>query len=166
MSSAYPFEAAFNWLLGPDIEGEHSNDAADRGGDTWYGISRNAHPDIPWPPSRDDAAEIYRAQYWEACDCDKLPANLAVLVFDSAVQHGGTRAIKLLQLTLGTTADGVFGPKTQAAAQYAPDAVVADFLSRRARLYTRLVLNDRQQLKFCRGWHRRLFLLQQLITTL
>lgn len=48
--SAY-FVAAVNWLLGPDIEGEHSNDPDDKGGDTWYGLAHRWNRDMPWPPT-------------------------------------------------------------------------------------------------------------------
>jgi hypothetical protein len=67
------FIAAVNWLLGPDIEGEHSNDAADKGGDTWYGLARRWNQDMPWPPTRDQAIARYRERYWDACRCDELP---------------------------------------------------------------------------------------------
>jgi lysozyme family protein len=157
------FQQAIEWLLSPDVEGTHSNDPADRGGDTWYGISRNAHPSIDWPPSREQAEAIYREQYWNACRCDELPPVLALLVFDAAVQHGTHMATRMLQTTIGAMPDGRIGPKTLSAAWRFSRENTVEFLSRRAKYYTDIVISDPRQHRFTRGWHRRLFLLQQFI---
>ncbi|UTW12951.1 glycoside hydrolase family 108 protein [Marinobacterium rhizophilum] len=160
------FEPAVNWLLGPDIEGEHSNDAADKGGDTWYGLARRWNQDMDWPPTREQAIARYRERYWDACRCDELPGTLAVLVFDAAVQHAPKDAIRFLQQAIGAYADGIIGPKTLAKAQYVDNDRLADFLSYRARYYTQLCIDDASQLTFIRGWHRRLFLLQRFALSL
>lgn len=163
------FDQAIDWLLSPDIEGAHSNDPADRGGDTWYGISRNAHPDISWPPTLLQAKTIYHEQYWRACRCPDLPPVLAVATFDAAVQHGARQAVRLLQQALGIQADGIIGPVTlKAAHAFCVDASLGTnqidhLLSYRARYYSAIVANDDTQSRFIRGWMRRLFSLQQLL---
>lgn len=163
--SAY-FDAAVNWLLGPDIEGEHSNDPNDKGGDTWYGLARRWNQDMPWPPTRDQAIERYRERYWDACRCDEMAPTLAVLTFDAAVQHDPEDAARFLQQTVGAAVDGKIGPQTLAKAQYCDNDRLADFLSYRARYYTELCMDDPSQHKWARGWHRRLFLLQRFVLSL
>ncbi|WP_010324364.1 glycoside hydrolase family 108 protein [Marinobacterium stanieri] len=160
------FIRAVNWLLGPEIEGEHSNDPADKGGDTWYGISRNAHPDMPWPPTRDQAIDRYQERYWDACHCHEMHPVLALLTFDAAVQHGTTQAAKFLQRTLGVTDDGIIGPQTLLAAQDEPHGAIFDFLSYRGRFYAELCMEDPSQKRFLRGWMRRLFLLEDFALNL
>ena len=159
------FHLATSWLLSPDIEGEHSNDPADRGGDTWYGLSRSANPDMDWPPTKEHAVEAYHRKYWTACRCDELPPRLAIALFDSAVQHGQITAIKLLQRTLRVKADGLIGPITisNANQQTSTDLPLSDFLSHRGRYYSEIVVNDHSQRRFIRGWMRRLFLLQNML---
>jgi lysozyme family protein len=48
-------------------------------------------------------------------DCPNLPAGLDLQFFDTAVNMGSNRAVKLLQASLGLAADGDWGPLTQAA---------------------------------------------------
>jgi lysozyme family protein len=62
-----------------------------------------------------DVAPIYQTRYYNAahaCDC---PAGVDLMVFDEAVNQGVGRAITTLQRSAGVTADGAFGPQTQAA---------------------------------------------------
>lgn len=77
--------------------------------------------------SRSEAAAIYRANYWDACGCDDLPAALALLVFDAAVHSGNHRAVMFLQSALEVPADGHNGPHTVAAAKA---AVLGDIVHR------------------------------------
>ena len=72
--------------------------------------------------TRDEAAAIYRAFYWDRYGCGRIvwPASLAV--FDTAVQHG--RAALLIQRALCDVGerviiDGLWGPRTAAAAERA-----------------------------------------------
>ena len=158
-----PFLKAVEWLLSPDIEGEHSNDPQDRGGDTWYGLARKYHRELPWPPTKAQAVEEYRVKYWNACRCSELPPWLAVLVFDAAVQHAPGDAVKFLQEVSGATIDGHFGPQTLRLANRLSPSHIDEILALRARYYTELVsINDLQR-RFALGWHRRLFLLQRFI---
>ena len=43
------------------LEGVHN---VDTGGDTWWGIARNSHPDEPWPPTLERAKQIYFDEYY------------------------------------------------------------------------------------------------------
>src|SRR6185312_14622571 len=114
-------------------EGGYTNDAADPGGPTNFGITiadcrRYVKPDASAADvramTRDEAREIYRSKYWGAMRCDDLPAGVDYAVFDYGVNSGVSRAAKVLQRIVGVADDGVIGPKTLAAAQ-AHDAQAA-----------------------------------------
>lgn len=94
-------------------EGGYVNDPKDPGGETKYGISKRAYPDLDIANlTEDQAKEIYRRDYWSTCQCDSLANGLDLLVFDAAVNQGVGAAVRMLQAELGVTQDGVFGPKT------------------------------------------------------
>lgn len=99
-------------------EGGYSNNPADRGGETYMGISRVNWPDWEgWsvidevkatkPANLDKALKavpgldarveaFYRANFWPLW-MDNLPPALAIEVFDAGVNHGVSRAAKFLQ---------------------------------------------------------------------
>lgn len=145
------FDAAVELLF--SLEGLHSNDVDDPGADTWFGVSRTAHPTLPWPPSKTDALALYRREYWSPAGCESLPPALALAVFDAAVNQGVTTAVVMLQATLGVLADGIVGPKTLAAAQGHEAEHVARYLARRAQRYVATANFQR----FGAGWFYRLF---------
>jgi lysozyme family protein len=150
------FDAAVELVL--VAEGVFSNTPSDPGGETWYGIARRYHPNIPWPPTREQAIEIYRQEYWLAHGCDRMPWPWALAVFDGVVNQDAEAVVLLLQKALGVVQDGKIGPKTLAAMS-APGwkARLADFLSWRAFRYAHSpVLEENGH-----GWFRRLFLMQQ-----
>lgn len=130
MSNA-TFEAALNIIF--KIEGFHSNDPNDPGGDTYFGISRVAHPNIPWPPTLAEATSIYQTQYWSNHNCDLLPWNWALAVFDTAVNQPS--ALPIAQTCVGVTADGDIGLATVAAMKKASQDQFDNFLSLRLLHY-------------------------------
>src|SRR5690606_31456218 len=89
--------------------------------------------------------------------------ELAVLVFDAAVNHRAGVGVKLLQQALRIQpVDGKCGPQTQAAAMRADlSEVVPLFLAMRTDLYRAIITADSTQARFATGWFKRLFLLQQ-----
>lgn len=111
------FEQAFQAVIGH--EGGYVNDPRDAGGETKYGISKRAYPDEDIAGmTLDRARGIYKRDYWDRCQCDQLPAVLRMHVFDAAVNSGTTQAAKWLQLSVGTSADGVIGARTISAARW------------------------------------------------
>lgn len=148
------FDRAFDLLM--ESEGGYSDDPADPGGETNFGISKRAYPqeDIQFI-TLERAKEIYRRDYWNAIRADELPYPINILIFDAAVNHGKKRAVRMLQEALRIKQDRVMGSQTIKAAVAASDAVCADFLSIRAVRYA----NTANFGRFGRGWMRRLFVL-------
>lgn len=108
------FDEAFKRVIGH--EGGYVNDPDDRGGETKYGISKRAYPNLDIAGlTLDQAKAIYRRDYWGKAGCDLMPGPLAFAAFDLAVNAGVSQGIKAAQLAVGVLPDGVIGPKTRAA---------------------------------------------------
>jgi lysozyme family protein len=143
-------------------EGGYSDMPGDPGGATNMGITRATLS--AWrgkPVSKDDvislereeAAEIYEANYWTAIGGADLPAGLDLALFDDAVNSGPRQAVRDLQRALGVSTDGLIGPITLAAIEgAAPTELVGRLCAaRRARL-----ASLPQFSRFGRGWTRRI----------
>jgi lysozyme family protein len=118
-------------------EGPPSNDPFDKGGETVHGISRAAWPDLtPWPPTLEQAIDLYRTQYWDRINGDLLPPGIAIVAFDAAVNQGLRTAARMLQRAARVTADGVIGPVTIAAVGANPDGVLERLIAERLMKYT------------------------------
>lgn len=110
-------------------EGGYVNHPRDPGGATNQGITQRTYEAYRrgkkqrtrnvrslTVPERDD---IYRHQYWDAVEGDKLPEGVDYVLFDGAVNSGSKQSIKWLQRALGSAyrgpIDGVIGLGTLAA---------------------------------------------------
>lgn len=94
-------------------EGGYVNNPNDTGGETNFGISKRAYPDLDIAAlTAFDAQDIYKRDFWDKVKGDKLPAGLDLMVFDFAVNAGVSRASKVLQKIIGAKADGIIGSKT------------------------------------------------------
>lgn len=87
-------------------EGGYTNDLADSGGATNFGITIQDYRLYINPKgtpldvkgmSLDDAKRIYRTKYWDALDCDSLSSGVDYTVFDYGVNSGLQRPKKALQ---------------------------------------------------------------------
>ncbi|WOB24740.1 MULTISPECIES: glycosyl hydrolase 108 family protein [Xanthomonas] len=134
-------------------EGGYVNDPRDPGGETQWGISKRQYPQLNIRSlTRAQAIEIYRRDYWQRVQGDKLPAAAAFQVMDAAVNHGVGTAIRWLQRAVGVADDGVIGPRTLAAVAVAPAAdLVLLFNAERLEFYAKLSTFD----AFGKGWTRR-----------
>lgn len=143
-------------------EGGYTNDAADPGGPTNFGITifdyrKYVKPDATAADVRamkvEEAKSIYRAKYWDAQRCDELPVGVDYAVFDYGVNSGIGRAKKVLQRVVGVAADGVLGDDTMKAVT-ARDAkqMIAAICDERLRFLQSL----RTWPVFGKGWGRRL----------
>ena len=148
------FERAFAIVVG--TEGGYTPGVGDPGGETRWGISKRAYPNIDIPNLTLAAAQgIYRADYWNRVRGDLLPPALALVVFDAAVNSGVPQAVRWLQQAVGVQADGVIGPVTLAAIQAHAGrgaALVVDYLAHRTVFLAALPTWR----TFALGWSRRL----------
>ena len=137
-------------------EGGYVDHPSDPGGETKYGISKRAYPDLDIKTlTVKMAGDIYHRDYWTKCRCDELPAPLALMVFDSSVNLGVRRACRWAQKISGATPDGVIGPKTLAAVHTAytadPEGTLLAYYNTRQAFYERLKTFE----VFGRGWTNR-----------
>lgn len=146
-------------------EGGYVDHPADPGGATNMGIThktlarwRNVSPWWDLPKSevqkltRDEAARIYRAGYWDLCRAGHLPPGLDLALFDYAVNSGPDRAVRTLQAALGVVVDGLVGPLTIAAAQRADTGTAINALCDRRLGFLKGLANF---VTFGRGWTSR-----------
>lgn len=149
------FEQSFDALIGH--EGGYSNNPADPGGETMWGITtRVARADGYTGPMRDlprdRAKAIYRRLYWDAVQAEQLPESLRFDVFDAAVNSGVKQASIWLQKAVGAQPDGVIGARTIAAARGADSGASARYNGARLQFMTDLATWP----SFGKGWARRI----------
>lgn len=103
-------------------EGGNADNPKDPGGRTSRGITQRvydnycdkhtiARADV-WKASDATIASIYRENYWNRIDGDKLPDGIDLCIFDAAVNSGLGQAAKWVQRSLQLRPDGDFGPAT------------------------------------------------------
>jgi lysozyme family protein len=164
------YEVGGFWKLTPEVEAGlidtaaqrkavgYTNDPHDNGGETKFGVAKNANTDLDiaaldWA----GAKEVYHRRYWINGSCDKLPGRVAVLHFDGCVNHGVGRANKFLQRALNVAVDGVIGPATCAKAnELDPIDICNSICDQRAQFYKNIVANNPSQGRFLGGWMRRI----------
>lgn len=135
----------------------YTNDPTDPGGETKFGIAKNANPSVDvkhltW----EGAKAIYYQNYWVAGHCNQLPGRVGALHFDGCVNNGVGTAAKFLQKSVGVIADGAIGPGTLAAvATHDPIALCNSICNQRIVFYNNIVANNPVQGKYLGGWLRR-----------
>jgi hypothetical protein len=94
------FEKALGFVLkweGGLVDPSPGRDGND---ETNLGIDESFHPNIEVEElTLERAKKIYRTEYWLAAGCDKIASPLDIVVFDTAVHCGVTRAVGWLGLT-------------------------------------------------------------------
>jgi lysozyme family protein len=135
-------------------EGGYVCNPVDKGGETKYGISSRWYPNLDIKNlTTVKASQIYYHDYWRFNQCHKLPQDIAFVLFDMAVNQGGSFARKALQQALNVKEDGIIGSITIAAAFAAPSLFLITKLTRiRCQHYTNLVQSDHSQITFIEGW--------------
>lgn len=141
-------------------EGGYVNDRHDRGGETNFGISKRAHPEVDIRAlTREQAIEIYREHYWLPVYEQIADQSIANKLFCLVVNLGHTNAHRCLQRAVRAAsrsylqADGVFGRATLEATNRAnPVALLAALKSEAAGHYRSL-----NQPRFLAGWLSRAY---------
>lgn len=166
------FKTALDFVL--RAEGGYSNNSADPGGATNYGITQATYNNYlfhsgqqPTPVkniTRCEVEDIYRKLYWDQSHCDELPDKVDLAVFDTAVNMGSGTAIKLLQEAIGVEADGRFGAHTLAAVQSSEGgSMLVKFLALREQHYHDIVAHNSKTSVFLRGWLNRMSALRKVL---
>ena len=140
-----------------DNEGGLSNDPMDAGGLTNFGISQRQYPDVDIRNlTREAASAIYERDYWPPF-AKIASQRVATKLFDTAVNIGLSKCVRLAQLAVGAievgpiVADGIIGEQTVAAINAADEEKLIDeFKARLSKYYCEL-----NQPEFILGWLRR-----------
>ena len=150
------FDFAFNKLL--KFEGGYVDDKDDKGGETKYGISKNAYQNIDIENlTRQDAMKIYKRDYWDKIKGEQIKnQRVAEYLFDMAVNMGVGSASKIVQEIVGVKVDGIVGRKTlNAINSYNPDMLIAEMRLKRIQRYINIVESKKTNKKFLLGWIKR-----------
>ena len=142
-----------------DREGGYVNDPDDPGGETKYGISKKAYPNVEIENlTVDDAVELYKNDYWLPAKIERLPDKLQGQYFDMVVNQGIAKSAKILQRACNgknkdkIKVDGKVGPNTiKATVKLEPDRLRAYRIMEYARLAMTLPKLD----KYYYGWVKR-----------
>lgn len=155
------------------FEGGYVNDLLDKGGATNHGVTQGMFDE--WlakngMPKRgvthitgEEIEAIYYTEYWMAAKCDAFPWPLSLLHFDACVNHGEHNAWQIMQRALVVKDDGIPGPVTMQAA-YAADVKLTlwRWLRHRSDFYCKIVIADKSQLRFLKGWMGRVLNLAKI----
>lgn len=150
-------------------EGGYVNDPSDLGGATNYGVTqktydafRSANGFSKQPVrsiSLTEMRDIYWRQYWLPAQCEHMPPRVAVIVFDTAVQRGVSKAVSTLQEAIGAKTDGSFGINSnKALIEYVSANGEAELVNRyvdKRVNHHRLRALIPTQRKFLQGWLNR-----------
>lgn len=147
-------------------EGGYVDDPSDPGGATckgvtlatyraWYGSHRTKEDlrgisDGQW-------RAIMKGGYWDRCRADQIANQSVAEIFVDWCVNSGTGMIKNVQSMVGTTADGIAGPKTVAAINGAdPARLHAKIKAARKAYYEGVVKKRPSSRKYMKGWMDRL----------
>ena len=177
------FERCQNFVL--EWEGGLTDDAADSGGLTKYGVSMAYLQDMSKTrPSvlRDilgtsiitrqvvkdltkaQAWRLFKFSFWDPFNLDEIPLAVALCAYDMNVNHGSFNAMKIMQRACNLlpsvmpklAVDGKFGPKTRAAMNLANcPNGIGAIANKRQSFYDAIVANRPSQKVFIKGWTRR-----------
>ena len=177
------FEKCQQFVL--EWEGGLTDDAADSGGLTKYGVSWAYLKDMEKSrPSvlRDilgtstvtrqtiknltqaQAGELFKFSFWDPFQLDDQPLSVCLCAYDMNVNHGSGNAMRIIQRACNLLAsvfpklsvDGKFGPKTRAAMRLLNcPNGIGAVANKRQSFYDSIVANRPSQRVFIKGWTRR-----------
>jgi lysozyme family protein len=157
------FEECFSRVI--NAEGGFQNDRNDRGNwtggsigsgelrGTKFGISAMSYPHLDIQNlTLDQARLVYKKDWWEKLNLHRFSKAVSFQIFDSAVNHGPSAAIRMVQRAVGVLADGIVGEKTiSAIRKIDPDDFVLKFLAERIEFFTKVSTFS----IYGRGWMNR-----------
>lgn len=144
-----------------DNEGgdKYTNDPDDPGGETKYGICKKYNPEVDVKNlTRDKAEQIYLKKYYLPCGADLVNDDeLALNLFDSAVNPGLGWINKTVQRFVRVEQDGQVGPQTIEAINkhFDKKGLIALIKVARKEYYQNLVKKKPKSVKYLKGWLNR-----------
>jgi lysozyme family protein len=102
------------------------------------------------------AEQLYLAHFWRAAYGQIKSEDVAIYVFDMAVNMGAERAHRIAQEACGAEADGQIGPKTLSALNAVePSTLLRKMREIRAKFYNDLAARKPALAVFLKGWLKR-----------
>lgn len=166
-------------------EGGYCDVPGDTGGETIFGIARNANPNSGiWPildeyknelspfdkskykeledrclsneTFRNEMDTLYREKYWNAIKGDEIQSqDVANSLYDFAVNSGPSRAVKYIQRVLNVADDGILGNGTLSVINSAEPKELNNKLCDARAEFFKVIAQKGQNAKFLKGWLRR-----------
>jgi len=141
-------------------EGGYVSNPHDPGGETNFGISKRAYPNLDIKHlTNEQAAEIYRHDYWLYGDLNNQ--DIATKLLDMSVNMGIKRAITLCQISINDIGghcgvDGKWGKQTESTINGSDASLLLpEIRASQSHYYTNLVAQRPELYQFLRGWLRR-----------
>ena len=167
------------------MEGGYSNNAKDKGGETYKGISRQFYPNwkgwqfiykkvkpisrnTVFPELEQSVKDFYKKNFWEKLRAYKMGQNLANQLFDFAVHSGVSTASKYLQIVCNSQNRHpdvvvIIGNKTLLAVYNLPDSSLAEKLLQSREIFIQKLAV--QYPEFKKGWINRIAFLKSHLST-
>jgi lysozyme family protein len=162
VDKAMMYEVGGFWKLTPDVlaglcdtparqKGTgYVNDPVDPGGETKFGVAKNANPSLDIKAMTwEDAKAVYFNKYWL-----------------TAINHGPKKAGMFLQKAVQATPDGNVGPNTLAKVSAIDEIQICNTIcDLRAQFYNDIVSAKPTQVKYLKGWLRRVEEMRTFVTS-
>ena len=135
-----------------------TEDPADPGGLTKYGIAKRYHPEIDIRNlTLEEATAIYKKEYWDTVRADEIQSqSVAEMLFDAAVNPGVDTAIKIARTVLGLPPSGGADSDLMSHINSTDPVIFATaFTLAKIARYVFLVKQNKAKQKYFFGWVNR-----------
>jgi len=153
------FDLAIGKTLAHEGGAKFTDDPADRGGATKYGISQAAYPDLDIRNlTEQQARDIYKRDYWDRVHGDEITSQVvAENIFDTCVNMGVRTGSRLAQVAVEIEpADGIIGSQSLKGINgYDEGSFISNYTIAKIARYAYICNRNKSQKKFLLGWINR-----------